>query len=158
MRPRHLLALLALATVGCLFDNEESGPPPLTSATLAETGLAGSYGMVDFRLEFTNGLVIDTAKVKLRGLLTLSADSAYLQRIWIDTTATDTRGKITSVHAQAANRGKGNLSLTLEGSGTTGESDFELKGDTLLWTTVVEPSSDGRKTGFKESSRWVRTP
>lgn len=156
MRPRILLSILALATVGCLFDDEESGPPPLTPATLAETGLVGVYGMRDFRLEFSNGFIVDTTKVRISGELILTPDSAYLQRVRIDTTTTDTKGRIASVKAEAANRGKGTLSLTLEGSGSTGESDFELKGDTLLWTTVVEP--DGRKTGFKETSRWVRKP
>lgn len=110
-----LLAAALLGFAGCLFDGEETGVPPLTLASLAETGLVGDYDMIDFRLEFTDGQVIDSSRVKLTGWMRISADSGYIQRIWMDETSTDTEGRLTGIRAQAGNRGKGEVTLTLDG-------------------------------------------
>lgn len=152
------MAAALLGFTGCLFDDEESGEPPLTQATLAETGLAGDFDMVDFKLEFTDGQVIDSSRVKLKGWMRISADSAYIQRIWINETPTDTEGRLTAIRAQIVNRRKGEVTLTLDGSSESGVSRFELRGDTLTWSTDVEPSKDGKKPGFKETGRYLRTP
>lgn len=150
-------AAFCLALAGCLFQEDEASAPSLTNATLAETGLIGTYDMVDFRVEFSDGTVIDTSRMKLTGLIQVSADSGYIQRIWINETSTDTQGRIIGIRARADDRSRGAVSLTLAGSATPGESDFEIRGDTLIWTTEVEPGQAGRQTGFKETGRYLRT-
>lgn len=163
MRPPILLRgtgfALALSMLGgCLLSGDKSAPKPLTAASLEETGLIGMYDLADFRIEYSDGTVIDTSRVKMTGLLQVSADSAYVQRIWITEKSTDTRGRITGILAAQDNRRKGTLTLTLEGSSDPGETRFELRGDTLTWETEVEPSLDGRKPGFKETGRYLRSP
>jgi hypothetical protein len=159
-RPRLLrLASLASAAAlaGCLFSGDGDGDRPMTPATLAETGLVGLYDLVDFKVEYSDGNIIDTSKLKITGLLEVGADSAYTQRIWISQAPTDTRGRITGILAEQGNRKKGEVTLTLEGSSAQGESAFELRGDTLTWITEVAPGGAG-KVGFKETGRYARHP
>lgn len=158
--PALTAACLAAALLtGCLFGGDggdEERDPVLTSASLAETGLIGMFDLVDFKLEFTDGQVIDTSQAKITGLIQVTADSAYTQRIWVSAEPNDTKGRITGIKAEAGDRRKGRLTLTLEGSETTGETGYELRGDTLIWITEVEAVQG--KSGFTETGRYVRNP
>lgn len=157
LRIRLLAACLAATVLtGCLFGEDEDAKPSLTSASLHETGLIGMFDLMDFKLEFTDGTIIDTSAAKITGLIQVTADSAYTQRIWVSANPSDTKGRITGIRAEASNRRKGRLTLTLEGSSASGESSYELRSDTLIWITEVEPS--GSKAGFTETGRYVRNP
>jgi hypothetical protein len=162
--PAGILKGLALLPVvlaglgGCLFQEDDPSEPSLTPATLDETGLEGLFDLIDFRIEYTDGTVIDTSRVKITGLIQVSPDSAYIQRIWVNLASTDTKGRITGIEAQPGNRQKGRLTLTLEGTTVPGEIDYELRGDTLIWMTEIEPSQPGKSDGFKETGRYLRNP
>ncbi len=157
----NLLAPLAILALLALFDacsTDSGSDPEFVSVTLAATRLKGSYTLVDYLFEYGDGQKYDSSLIKVTGTLSISADSAYVEGIRVESDSTTTKGHILKVLAMGGNVEKGQLELDLDqgGAAAVGKSDYAFKHDTLVLVTEVSKERDASKKGFKETAYYRR--